>query len=1137
MKRKITAMIMAVIMVFTVYMIPADTATAYSSTDTKWTDGVEGGAIYFDEATGTITDCDSSVKSANIPEKINGVGVKSIRDLAFENCKSLTSITIPSSVTSIGYRAFDGCESLTSIAIPSSVTNIGDYAFIWCYSLTSITVDGSNKNYSSKDGVLYNKSQTTLIKHPIGNARKSFTIPNSVKSIGDYAFSLCENLTSITIPDSVTSIGKEAFSCRKLSSITIPSSVTSIGDGAFDGCESLTSITIPSSVTNIGDYAFGSCYSLTSITVDGSNINYSSKDGVLYNKSQTALIQHPIGNARKSFTIPNSVKSIGDYAFNDCRCLTIITIPNSVTSIGNKAFSYCESLTSITIPNRVTSIREYAFSGCSSLTSITIPNSVTSIGYMAFDGCESLTSIAIPSSVTSIGGMAFAYCRSLTSITIPNSVTSIGDGAFFNCYKLTIYGYAGSYAETYAKNDGIPFVDINANRVSGNITVKYNPVMEDKYENSVTEYYSDDFFSYDNSKYHKDLALFSLVVTMASGSKWTKSSDRSNRNGHIKELFGKLKFSNLYFKKYTTTLDNADDTVAYAFAKKTIDGKNVMAVAIRSSNYGGEWASNARVTGGTTNEHKGFSSAAQGVYTDLKTYAANNDIDKIWICGYSRGGAVAGILGNKVAKNKIVAPENLYCYTFEAPMSTLSGESTRGIYNLISTSDLIPLVPLVQWGFTRYGNNVYINSSKHSLLSYRKGVFKARSEFSELTGNTLRSNSAQVNHAITGVFAILIPRLSDYSNKQDTVSKVLKLLGSESSFISGKKDQNWFNALMESIGCNIKLYSFSGNVQAIPIMQQHWGEATYAWLKHGETKATNKYKLISFAAGALTNARALSSSSDANAERIESNGINNNYNVCIYDSNDNLVAEITEGDYYTFIENNPDISLDVIEGLNGELQILIPEDDTYRFEVEAKDDIAIDYQLQEMENENELTKTIQYNGIELNDNDTLTGTSEEGIGIEADTYNPVVNNSDEVMPDVVAQGEDLNAVNVSVESEGDGIATGDGSYPDGSKVTLTAIPFENAAFIGWYSGDTLISKEDHFSFYAAAGEDKEYKAKFTSDISRKTVTLSSTSYTYNGKTKTPAVTIDGLSKGKHCIAKFYNGCIMCDVLSYKKGAQ
>ena len=225
-------------------------------------------------------------------------------------------------------------------------------------------------------------------------------------------------------------------------SLVIPSTynglpVTSIGGGAFYGCYSLTSVTIPDSVTSIDNNEFMTCYNLTNITVDNSNQYYSSADGVLFNKEKAELIQYPIGNTRTSYTIPNSVTSIGSCAFVACLNLTSVTIPDSVTSIGYSAFRNCSSLTSITIPDSVTSIGNWAFYGCDSLTSVTIPNSVTSIGNYAFYSCDSLTSVTIGNSVTSIGDSAFYSCTSLTSVTIGNSVTSIGDSAFYSCTSLT----------------------------------------------------------------------------------------------------------------------------------------------------------------------------------------------------------------------------------------------------------------------------------------------------------------------------------------------------------------------------------------------------------------------------------------------------------------------------------------------------------------------------------------------------------------------------------------------------------------------------------------------------------------------------------------------------------------------------
>ena len=266
---------------------------------------------------------------------------------------------------------------------------------------------------------------------------KSAVIADGVTSIGYEAFYHCTSLTSVTIPDSVTSIGDRVFSyCTSLTSVTIPDSVTSIGDRVFSYCTSLTSVTIPDSVTSIGDRVFSYCTSLTGIWVAEGNSHYSSDaSGVLFNKDKTTLVQCP--GAFAAYTIPDSVTSIGRYAFYGCTSLTSVTIPGSVTSIGVYAFDSCASLISVTIPDGVTSIGDSAFDYCTSLTSVTIPGSVTSIGDSVFYHCTSLASVTIPDSVTSIGRYAFAYCKSLTSVAIPDGVTSIGEKAFSQCTSLT----------------------------------------------------------------------------------------------------------------------------------------------------------------------------------------------------------------------------------------------------------------------------------------------------------------------------------------------------------------------------------------------------------------------------------------------------------------------------------------------------------------------------------------------------------------------------------------------------------------------------------------------------------------------------------------------------------------------------
>ena len=222
-----------------------------------------------------------------------------------------------------------------------------------------------------------------------------------------------------------------AFYNNNYSSIHIPNSVTIIGNDTFGRCQDLTSITLPQNLKTINGNPFADWNG--ELIVKSENFIY--EDGVLFNKYKRKLIAYCSKN--KDYEIPNSVTSIGDSAFSDCKNLTSIHIPDSVTSIGDSAFYGCENLTSIHIPDCVTSIGYCTFYDCVNLTSIHIPDSVTSIGDSAFTGCENLTSIHIPDSVTSIENSAFAGCESLTSIHIPDSVTSIGNSAFVCCYNLT----------------------------------------------------------------------------------------------------------------------------------------------------------------------------------------------------------------------------------------------------------------------------------------------------------------------------------------------------------------------------------------------------------------------------------------------------------------------------------------------------------------------------------------------------------------------------------------------------------------------------------------------------------------------------------------------------------------------------
>ena len=314
-------------------------------------------------------------------------GVTTIGDYAFPSCTNLKTLTIGSGVKTIGDHAFYNCHNIDNLTLPDGLETIGDHAFYNCHDINSLT------------------------------------LPDGVETIGDGAFFDCESIPSVTIPSSVTSIGDYAFDgCSGLATVTFApaSSVTSIGNYAFSDCTKLESITIPSSVTSIGERVFGGCSKLTSISVESGNTVYDSGNGC------NAIIEsssHTLITGCQNTTIPNTVTSIGNYAFDEVSGLTSIEIPSSVTSIGEGAFLDCDNMASITIPSSVTSIGDDVFWGCSALSTVVI----------------------LPASLTTYGADAFEYNKTGRKIYVPNeSLDDYKGVANWSAYSSAIYGYTGT---------------------------------------------------------------------------------------------------------------------------------------------------------------------------------------------------------------------------------------------------------------------------------------------------------------------------------------------------------------------------------------------------------------------------------------------------------------------------------------------------------------------------------------------------------------------------------------------------------------------------------------------------------------------------------------------------------------------
>ena len=364
-----------------------------------------------------------------------------IGDSAFENCDNLKNVKISENLKKLGMMAFGNCDALTEIEIPKNITTVA-------YNEFYNPVRGPFTGSDSLQTVVFEEGMTWLPAYILSGCSGFTTvkIPETVTEIGGGAFSDCSRLESIEIPESVTEIGSHTFSNTKLESIRVPDTVTDMGDHVFSGCTELKEVTLPNIRQNIVAGMFEGCTSLEKIVLP---------------ETVTAIRSDAFEGctALKDITWSKAPEIIESNAFRNCSALKEVTIPGTVKSIGDCAFLNCDALTTVTIPDSVTSIGEQVFYDCDALTTVKLGSGLKSIPASTFEHCDVLESLRIPRRVTTIGDNAFKDCVKLTSITIPRSVTKISSNAFSYPKILTIYGVAGTYAETFANENSIQFVD------------------------------------------------------------------------------------------------------------------------------------------------------------------------------------------------------------------------------------------------------------------------------------------------------------------------------------------------------------------------------------------------------------------------------------------------------------------------------------------------------------------------------------------------------------------------------------------------------------------------------------------------------------------------------------------------------
>ena len=425
--------------------------------------------ILYDVKNGILV---SAVNSL-IPEKvIVDECTKTIDYSAFADCNNLYEIEIPQGVVNIGEKAFARLDNLKNIDIPDSVTNITTLTFYRCNGLVSVQV------------------------------------PGSVTAIKNGTFRECNNLKKVILNEGVTKIDGSAFIfCSSLEQIKLPQSLVSIGSGAFDNCTSLISVELPDNAIISSD-TFKECKNLSDIVISDTNNNYIVKNGILYNKNMTRILCYPAGIKDTEFSVPDTVKTIGDFAFYGAKVLESVDIPDSVIAINTNAFGECSGLKEVVIPDSVTSMGEAVFYKCTSLEKVKLSVNITSPNPAVFQYCSSLKEVVLPESMKFISFFMFSYCKEITNIVLPDKLNSVLRSAFQNCDNLknitvpknvttiqdyafgyyydeqsatykkyddfTISGYAGSKAQEYAEANGIRFIELNEKETTDGIKIEYS---------------------------------------------------------------------------------------------------------------------------------------------------------------------------------------------------------------------------------------------------------------------------------------------------------------------------------------------------------------------------------------------------------------------------------------------------------------------------------------------------------------------------------------------------------------------------------------------------------------------------------------------------------------------------------------
>lgn len=417
-----------------------------SDLDLGGTKIISGGQPYYSTSIGDTYYTETDIIGKYLFNKLKTLvslvlpaSAKKIDMFGIYECDNIGRLDLPQDCIELKMMAVSYCKNLNTLFIGRNLKTFDGDAVDGCRNLTEYIVDATNHYFIAKDGILFSKDETSLIKYPYGRTDVRYNIPsgvrelgkkafedakfcevefpNSIQVIGSSAFQNCKNLEYIEMPNSISEIGTFAFwSCTALNSVVLSENITEIPSYAFQDCSSLREFSIGRGVRRISDEAFTNCKQLLKFDVSAENDWYCSEDGILYTKDMTTLLACPTAYYSMNLVVPEGVSLVSAHAFYGCPNIEKITLPSSLKEIGNSAFSGCKNVESIIMPSGLDRIGSMAFYGCKNIESLIIPEGMSELGMMVADGCSRLSFLSLPGTLNKIATYAFSNCESLMNI-------------------------------------------------------------------------------------------------------------------------------------------------------------------------------------------------------------------------------------------------------------------------------------------------------------------------------------------------------------------------------------------------------------------------------------------------------------------------------------------------------------------------------------------------------------------------------------------------------------------------------------------------------------------------------------------------------------------------------------------------